>query len=81
MSKKIVRYEFETANLPPLTAKQKTQIAALRAKPDSEIDTRDIPELSDEFWTNTVRNPFYAPATAPITARDLRPREEGQDDE
>ena len=43
MSKKTVRYELDPANPPLLTAKQKAQVAALRSRPDSEIDTGDIP--------------------------------------
>ncbi len=34
------------------------RIAELAAMPDEDIDTRDIPELNDEFWKNArVRLP------------------------
>ena len=35
------------------------ELAALRRKPDSEIDTSDIPEADAEFWANAklVRHP------------------------
>lgn len=69
MSKNIVRYEVDPANPPPLTAKQKAGLAALRARPDSEIDTSDIPELTDEFWKNAVRNPLYKPTKTSTTVR------------
>ena len=34
----------------------------LAARPDSEIDTSDIPELDDAFWANAKLNP---PRTKP----------------
>jgi len=43
MSEKPRRYTALT-NLPPLTEKQKAEL------PDSEIDTSDIPPLSEGFW-------------------------------
>ena len=56
-----VRYVFDPVNPPPLMAKQKAAIAALNARPDSEIDTSDIPPLTKGFWQDAVRNPFYGP--------------------
>jgi hypothetical protein len=35
------------------------RLRALAARPDSEIDFSDIPELDEKFWRNAVRNPFY----------------------
>jgi len=46
MKKKMVRYTHET--LPPLTEKQRANLAALAARPDSEIDYSDIPPLPDD---------------------------------
>lgn len=69
MNRKTVKHEFDPANPPPLTAKQKAQMAALRARPDSEIDTSDIPQLTKEFWKNAVRNPFYKPTKTATTVR------------
>lgn len=69
MRKKTVKFEFDPANPPPLTAKQKAEIAALRGRPDSEIDTGDIPPLTEEFWKNAVRNPFYKPTKTATTVR------------
>jgi uncharacterized protein (DUF4415 family) len=69
MSKKLVRYDVDLANLPPLTKAQKAELAALTAKPDSEIDTSDIPPLDDAFWKNAVRNPFYKPIKTSTTVR------------
>jgi len=63
MSKKPVKYELDLENLPPPTKRQKAELEALRAMPDSAIDTSDIPPLTDDFWKNAVRNPFYKPST------------------
>jgi hypothetical protein len=45
-----------------LSAKQKRELKKLARRPDSEIDFSDIPELTEKFWRNAVRNPFYRPA-------------------
>lgn len=49
---KTVKYILDPGNPPALTAKQKSELQALEAKPDSEIDTSDITVLSDEDWQN-----------------------------
>jgi len=69
MSKKIVKHTVNLSNLPPLTAKQKAEIKAAAALPDSTIDYSDIPPLSDEFWQNAVRNPLYKPTKTTTTMR------------
>ena len=66
---KIVSYEFDPDNPPPLTEAQKAEIAALKARPESEIDTSDISELTEEFWKNAVRNPFFRPVKQQLTLR------------
>ena len=53
----------------PLTAARKRKLAQLAARPDSEIDLSDIPELTDEFFKNAVRNPFYRPVKQQLTVR------------
>jgi hypothetical protein len=50
MKKQVVRYDVDLANLPPLTDAQKTELAALAALPDSEIDYSDAPQLPDDFF-------------------------------
>ena len=52
-----------------ITPTRKRQLAKLAARPDSEIDFSDIPELTDKFWRNAVRNPFYRPIKKQITLR------------
>jgi uncharacterized protein (DUF4415 family) len=69
MSKKFVQYKVDLANLPPLTEEQKAELAALAARPDSEIDYSDIPPLTEEFWKNAIRNPFYKPTKTSTTVR------------
>lgn len=67
MKTKIVSYTLET--LPPLTEAQRANLRALAARPDSEIDFSDIPQLTDEQWKNAERGRFYRPVKQQITAR------------
>mgnify|MGYP001549295184 CR=1 FL=1 len=69
MSTRSVKRSVDLADLPPLTAKQKAELATLKAMPDEEIDTSDIPPLTDAFWRNAVRNPFYKPTKTSTTVR------------
>jgi uncharacterized protein (DUF4415 family) len=66
---KIVRYEFDPTNPPPLTEAQRAEIAVLRARPESDVDTSDIPELTEEFWQSAVRNPYFKPIKQQLTLR------------
>jgi uncharacterized protein (DUF4415 family) len=52
-----------------LTAKQKRDLAKLARRPDSEIDYSDIPPLTEKFWKNATRNPFYRPVKKQVTLR------------
>jgi uncharacterized protein (DUF4415 family) len=52
-----------------ITPKQKKELAKLATKPDGDIDLSDIPELTEKFWQNAVRNPFYRPIKKQITLR------------
>lgn len=69
MSKKLVRYEVDLANLPPLTEAQKAELAALAAKPDSEIDFSNSPRLTEAFFKNAVQGRFYKPTKTSTTVR------------
>ena len=69
MTKKLVKHQFDPANLPPLTRKQKAELAALTAMPDKQIDTSDIAPLTEDFWKNATRNPFYRPIKQATTVR------------
>ncbi len=67
MKTKIVSYTLET--LPELTEAQIANLKALAERPDSEIDTSDIPELTAEQWKKGIRGRFYRPVKRQITAR------------
>lgn len=40
------------------TAVRKHELKKLAARPDSEIDLSDIPELTESSWQNAIRNPI-----------------------
>jgi uncharacterized protein (DUF4415 family) len=63
---KIVRKALSDVRL---SAKQKRQLKKLAQRPDNEIDFSDIPELTEKFWRNAVRNPFYRPVKKQLTLR------------
>jgi uncharacterized protein (DUF4415 family) len=63
---KIVRKKLSSN---PITAARKRRLAKLAAQPDSAIDLSDIPELTEKFWRNAVRNPFYRPVKQQLTLR------------
>jgi uncharacterized protein (DUF4415 family) len=63
----MVKYTLDS--LPMLTKTRRAQLKALAARPDSEIDTSDIPEMTDEQWKNAKRGHFYRPRKQQITAR------------
>ena len=69
MKKKMVRYTLAT--LPPLTDAQRANLKALSARPSSEIDTSDIPVLTNAEWAKTkrVRGHLYRPIKQIVTAR------------
>lgn len=58
----MVRYEVDLLNPPPLTEEQVERLKALDNLRDEDIDFSDIPRLSDDFFKNGVRNPYYARA-------------------
>lgn len=66
---KIIRYEVDLNNLPPLTEEQRAEHKALAEMPDSTIDYSDIPPLDEIFWKNAVQNPFYKPTKTSTTVR------------
>ncbi len=52
-----------------LTTGRKRRLEKLSRRPDYEIDTSDLPELTEKFWQNAVRNPFYRPVKRQLTLR------------
>jgi uncharacterized protein (DUF4415 family) len=55
--------------MPPLTAQDRANLQALAARPDSEIDLSDAPELTEEQWKKGIRGHFYRPVKRQVTAR------------
>ena len=58
----MVYYELDLLNPPPLTEEQKKRLKVLDNLRDEDIDFSDIPPLTDEFFKNAIRNPYYARA-------------------
>lgn len=48
---------YEMSTQPVLTPKQQAEIDTLKAMSDDEIDTSDIPEVTD--WSNAKRGMFH----------------------
>jgi uncharacterized protein (DUF4415 family) len=64
--KKIVRSTLADHRL---SEKDKRELRKLAALPDSEINYSDIPALTEKFWKNAVRNPWYKPRKQQVTLR------------
>lgn len=67
MSNKVVAYDLDTANPPPLTEAQRAELAALASMSDDDIDLSDMPEKLD--WSNAERGRFYRPVKQQLTLR------------
>lgn len=65
----IVRYHIDLHQLPPITEAQKSELEALDLLPDAQINTSDIPLLTESFWQNAVQNPLYKPKKTSTTIR------------
>ena len=63
----MVEYTLDT--LPELTDERRKELARLDALPADQIDTSDIPQLTDEQWAGAVRGRFYRPIKQQVTAR------------
>ena len=69
MNTKIISMKLK--DLSPLTQADEERLAALAAlaaRPDSDIDLGELPELGPEDWKNAVRGKHYRPVKAQITA-------------
>lgn len=55
----------------PAAARMNREIAALKKKPDSEINFRDIPrqDLDSDQWKNGVVGKYFRPIKEPIALR------------
>jgi uncharacterized protein (DUF4415 family) len=45
------------------------ELAALAAKPESEIDFSDLPATTEQDWHGAVRGKFYRPIKQQLTVR------------
>ena len=50
---------YTLSTLPPLTEAQEANLKALGARPESEINYTDIPELTEEQRKSAQRGVFY----------------------
>ncbi len=69
MSNPLDEKHFSLNTNAPLTEQQQADIATLKTLSDADIDYSDIPPLTEEFWQNAVRNPFYKPTKTATTVR------------
>jgi uncharacterized protein (DUF4415 family) len=69
MNSKLVTYEYDPANPPPLTDAQRAELDRLAAMKDEDIDFSDIPPLTEKFWANAMRGKFYRPVKKQGTLR------------
>lgn len=67
MKTKMVSYTPES--LPRLTKARRARLKRLATLADHEIDTSDLPEMTDAQWGNARRGHFYRPRKRQITAR------------
>ena len=67
MKTKIVSHT--SRSLSAFTTSERARLKTLAARPDSDIDTSDIPEMSQEQWKHARRGHFYRPRKRQITAR------------
>ena len=56
-----------SSSTPSVAARRR--LVKLAHQSDSTIDFSDIPPLTDKFWRNAVRNPFYRPIKQQLTLR------------
>ena len=64
---KMIRISRE--DIKPLTKAEIDRLKVLAARPDSEIDTSDIPEWTEAQFKSAKRGLFYRPVKRQITAR------------
>jgi uncharacterized protein (DUF4415 family) len=72
MTEKLVRFEMDLNNPPPLTEAQREELERLSQMKDEDIDFSDIPRLTEKFWANAI--PFrdrhlYRPVKQQVTLR------------
>ncbi len=63
------KVELTLDTLPPLTEAQKNNLKRLAAMPDDQIDTSDIPELTETQLADMKSPEHFRPVKKQITAR------------
>ena len=58
---------MKRGNPEPLTAELQAQLDALESQPESEIDTTEMPPVTD--WSKAVRGALYRPIKRPLSLR------------
>jgi uncharacterized protein (DUF4415 family) len=58
---------MKRGNPEPLTLELQAELDALADRPETEIDTTEMPLISD--WSNSVRGPFNRPVKRPLSLR------------
>ncbi len=58
---------MKRGNPEPLTPELQAELDALAAMPDSEIDTAEMPPITD--WSKAARGVFYRPIKRPLSLR------------
>jgi uncharacterized protein (DUF4415 family) len=58
---------MKKGNRKALTPKLRAELKVLAAMPEREIDTSDMPPVTD--WSHAVRGPFYRPIKRPLSLR------------
>lgn len=67
---RIVSFELDPNNPPPLTVEQQAELDALAQTSDAAIDYSDIPKTTGtEEWRLAIRSPFHKPVKQQLTAR------------
>jgi uncharacterized protein (DUF4415 family) len=65
-----VSYTLENLpSIPSISEERKGELRAMASLPDSEIDTSDIPVMTEVQWKNAPRRDLYRPVKKQITAR------------
>lgn len=63
----IIKHKRGEAGLPDL--QREAELNALAKNPDDEIDYSDIPETTEEQWSDAVRGKFYRPLKTQASVR------------
>jgi uncharacterized protein (DUF4415 family) len=60
---------YMLSELPEISEERKAELRTMASLPDSEVDTSDIPEMTEEQFKLSVRRRLYRPVKQQITAR------------